>query len=112
MTTISLLFIVIFILVQGALGIGLLYRGYKLVLESIEMENVVSLLMNGVGRLKAAVKLVDPTTGWRRAILPLALFIPGSVPLLLIIALWRLARRFEPGVQWSRLKTVIQNIAI
>jgi hypothetical protein len=112
MATISLLFISIFILVQGALGILLLYRGYKLLLETIEVERVSSWLMVAMGRLKAAVNFVDPTPGWRRTFLVMALFIPGSIPFLLLVALWRLARRFEPGVQWSRLKTAIQNIAI
>src|SRR5678816_1673363 len=112
MATISFLFIVVFILVQGTLGIVLLFRGYKFLLETIEVERLVSWLTVATGRLKAAMNFVDPTPGWRRVWLVGALFIPGSLPFLLLLGFWRIARRFEPGVQWSRLKTAIQNIAI
>jgi hypothetical protein len=103
MAIIPLLFLALFILVQGTLGILLLYRGYRLVLESFEVEKLNSWLMVAINRVKAAVTFVDQNSGLRREVMIVAFLIPGSIPLLLLFVLWRLARRSEVRSQDTEL---------
>src|SRR5436309_2214991 len=111
MAALSLLFILIFIFVQGALGILLLYRGFTFAIGAFEMESLTSRIVVAGDKIKAVLLFLF--ANWRRVFLLSALVIPGSIPLLLIVALWRIGRRIEPGI-WKpsarRLKAAIQNI--
>ena len=112
MTTIPLLFITTFILVQCALGLVLLYRGYTLLMAHFEVESLKNLSMVVNAQFRSIVSLVN----WRRAALLLLLVAPGSIPLLLMVAGWRAFRRAEPGtlrrvsIRWW--KTAMETIAL
>ena len=97
MATISLLFIAIFIMVQSAVGVMLLYRGFALALETFKLESLTSRLMVVGEQLKTAISLAGTFNGWRKTAIIFVLFVPGSIPLLLLVALWRVARRMELG---------------
>ena len=92
MTTISWLFIMGFILIQCTLGIVLLYRGFALALETFKVESFVSWMAVAGERLKTVFPFAPRTT------LLVALLVPGSITLLLLAALWHLARL---GMPWS-----------
>jgi hypothetical protein len=111
MTAVPLLFISVFILIQCILGVALLYRGYALVLGHFQMESWRDFNLVVTTQLKA----MTSSPNWRRALLALSLLLPGSIPVLLIIAGWRAFRRgefsalFRTGTRWFR--TAKQNIA-
>ncbi|MEW6733609.1 MAG: hypothetical protein AB1489_19930 [Acidobacteriota bacterium] len=112
MATIQLFFILIFIVVQGALGLLLLYRGFTLTLENIDTDR----LKNGLNVAITPFKKFVPYITWRRLGVLILVLAPGSIPLLLVIALWRVVRNYEPGMlsklSTRRLKTALQNIAL
>src|SRR5262249_16565336 len=117
-------FILAFILVQSAVGIALLCRGLAPVFEDIKAERLTGLKDAAVERLKATVsasgRYIGTLTGsflsLRRGLMLVLLVVPGSVFLLLGIAMWRLVRRLEISMMLKlstrRLKTALQNIAL
>ncbi len=112
MATISMIFIIVFILAQCALGIMLLYRGFTLILEQFDRDS----WRGRLDRLMVAGAQMRAMITWKRIALALALLAPGALPILLIIAIGRSLRRIETGDWWRWstrwLKTAIQNIAL
>ena len=92
MATISLFFIAFFILVQTVLGLLLVYRGIATVLERFD-EIFIVWRMVAVEKLREVQFAAGSLSGWRRAGLVIAILLPGSLPLLAAVLIWRLARR-------------------
>jgi hypothetical protein len=112
MTTIIMFFITIFILLQCLLGLGLLYRGYTLVLDHYGLGSWKNIIVV----VSEQFRLVASVVTWRRAAVLFSLLVPGSIPILLVVAGWRYLRQSERGAIWRvgtrRLKTAIENIAL
>jgi hypothetical protein len=97
MATISLFFILTFIVVFGAIGVALVLRAFAPLLGAFRLEVLITWTMVAIEQLKSTVRLAVPLAGWRRTGLLFLLFLPGTIPVLLLVALWRVARRFEFG---------------
>lgn len=112
MATIPLIFILTFIAVQCILGLLLLYRGFAMALDYYQEIDVKSLALVAGQAIKTVVSFVT----WKRAAVAAALITPGTIPLLLLVVLWRNRGRIEPSLLWRvstrRLRTAIQNIAL
>lgn len=112
MTTVSLFFLTIFIIVQGLLGVAVLYRGIALIFDGSFLETWKRSYAAFSERMSLWAEMIT----WRRIMIFCFLFVPGSLVVFAAVMAWRAIRRPQANVarifspQW--LKTEIQNIAL
>lgn len=97
MTSFSLFSISLLIVFQCVLGLALLYRGYKWLLQQIELPSA----RQAFSQLREKGKVLATSPTLKRVGLVVFLFMPGAIPILLIVALWRRFRQGEPIIVWK-----------
>lgn len=93
MNTFAIVFIGLFILAQAILGVVLLYHGFKLLLEELDEMQIWSRITRSYRQMLADTRSLSPAT--RSVLVMLLLFVPGSLPVLFAVALWRAVRNYS-----------------
>ncbi|MCS6884373.1 MAG: hypothetical protein RMM17_08995 [Acidobacteriota bacterium] len=86
-------FIGMFIAVQLIVAVALIYQGFKIFLEELEDLQLWTRLCHNYRQVTQQIQSLAPVPKW---LLTLSIFlIPGLLPLLLCLAVWRLMRGYE-----------------
>ncbi len=93
MNTFAIVFIGLFILAQVTLGVVLLYHGFKLLLEELDEMQLWSRIKGSYRQMLKDTKSLSPAT--RSVLMMLLVFVPGSLPVLFAVALWRAVRSYS-----------------
>lgn len=114
MGTVSLIFISIFILLQGALGLLLLYHAFSLAIKAFFESVDLGLLKERLFMMLEDRRSNQFLTNHKPVALVLALLLPGSLLLITGWGLWQFFRRYDLSLMrvGSRLKTAIQSIVL
>lgn len=85
MSNFQLIFICFLVVVQCTIGVALVYRGFSMLLESFQVESWKQQLSITLNNIKSAMS--SPLG--KKITLALLFVVPGSVPMLIAVALWR-----------------------
>ena len=97
MARFSLFFISLLIIFQCILGLALLYRGYAWLLQQMDLPSA----RQALAQVLEKVKELSTSPTLKRIGLVVFLFMPGAIPVLLLVTLWRKLRQGEPIIVWK-----------
>ena len=89
MSNFQLFFICLLVMVQCSIGLVLLYHGFSVLLENFEVESWKERLVGVSRQIKAAYS--SPLG--QKLMLVLLFFVPGTIPMLIALTIWRSLKR-------------------